>query len=307
MGRSVAVVCPKGGVGKTTVAVNLAAALADKGFRCLIIGVDPQCGVISCLGLDRFDVDYGLLDFFDPEGSPERVAQATGIANLDFMTSNVWSREEEEELLARVSERPQRLAEALAPFKTRYDFLFMDCPPNLGPLTWAALHAADAYMVPVQAEELAYRALPRFFDDMDERARQLGHNPELLGILINQYSPRTRLAISVVERIRGEYGDQVFQTMIPRTVRLAEVALRGRPVNLFNRSGLGARTFAALADELLAPMVPQSAKRSLEITLADEDGPPALIPVETPLLDAVAASSLASADAFSGEEDSRLH
>jgi len=259
-------------VGKTTVAVNLAAALADKGFKCLIVGVDPQCGVLNSLGIDRFDIDYGLLDFYDPEGSPERAVQPTAVANLDFITSNVWSREEEEELVLRVSERPQRLGEALVPHKERYDFIFLDCPPQLGALTRAALLASDAFLVPLQAEELAYRALPRLFDDIDEMSREGLHTPELMGILLNQVSPRTRLSQSVVERIRSEFGDQVFRTMVPRTVRLAEVAQRGRPVNLFNRSGRGARAFAALADEILTPGLARSAehRRELEITLSED-------------------------------------
>ncbi len=264
MGRSVAVVCPKGGVGKTTVAVNLGSALADKGFRCLIVGVDPQCGLTGSLGKDRFDIDYGLLDFYDPEGSPEKVIQESGIANLDFVTSNVWSREEEEELLAHAAAEPERLTWALSPFKQSYDFILMDCPPSLSALTYSALRAADLMLVPLQAEELAYRALPRLFDSLDELSRGGGRTPELLGIVLNQVDPRTRLANSVIARVRQEYGEQVFQTMIPRTVRLAEVAQRGRPVNLFNRVGAGSQAFAALAEEILTPMRNES-ERTVEV------------------------------------------
>ena len=114
MGRSVAVVCPKGGVGKTTITVNLASALADKGYRCLLVGVDPQCGLISSFGRNRFDIDCGLLDFYDPEGLPEDVVQPSGTENLEFITSNVWSREEEQLLLQGATEFPERLSELVA-------------------------------------------------------------------------------------------------------------------------------------------------------------------------------------------------
>ncbi len=258
MGRGVAVVCPKGGVGKTTVSVNLASALADKGFRCLVIGVDPQCGLISSFGHDRFEVDCGLLDFFDSEGQPEDAIQSSGVENLDFITSNVWSREEEQELVQGAADFPERIGEIVRRESENYDFIFMDCPPNLGPLTASALQAAESILVPIQAEELAYRALPRLFDGLDELGGQGRHVPELLGVVLNQVDPRTRLATDVTKRVREEFEDDVFETVIPRTVRLAEVALRGRPVNRFNRSGAAARAFESLADEILAPMIAEA-------------------------------------------------
>ena len=255
MGRSAAVVCPKGGVGKTTVAVNLAAALADRGFKCLVVGIDPQCGVISSFGQERFSVDFGLLDFFDPDGQPHRSIQTTGIDNLDFITSNVWSREEEEQLLTWAAISPESLSEGLIPMKREYDFILLDCPPNLGHLTSAALMAVDSIIVPLQAEELAFRALPRLFDALEEIRENGQQAPELTGIVLNQVDLRTRMANSVIERVRSEYPGKVFKTMLPRSVRLAEVAQRGKPVNLFNRAGAAAQAFAELADELLESIV----------------------------------------------------
>lgn len=259
MGRSVAVVCPKGGVGKTTVAVNLAATLAERGQRCLLIGVDPQCGIVSCFGKDRFEIDNGLLDFFDRDGDPSAAVQPSGVANLDFITSNVWSREEERELLEGATHFPERLADQVARLRDSYDLVILDCPPNLGALTAAALLAADHYLVPLQAEELAYRALPRLFDGLDEMRRQGRHLPSLLGIVLNLVDPRTRLAADVAARVRADYAGQVFATAIPRSVRLAEVAQRGRPVNQFNRSGLAAAAFAELADEVTAALAGEQA------------------------------------------------
>ncbi len=262
MGRSVAVVCPKGGVGKTTIAVNLAAALVEKGQRCLLVGIDPQCGIVSCFGKDRFDIDNGLLDFFDPEGDPPAAIQSSGTPNLDFITSNVWSREEERELNEGAMHFPERLAAQVDRLRDSYDLVILDCPPNLGALTAAALLAADHCLVPLQAEELAYRALPRLFDGLDEMRRQGRHVPTLLGIVLNLVDPRTRLAADVVARVREDYAGQVFTTVIPRSVRLAEVAQRGRPVNQFNRSGLAAGAFAELADEVLAALAGEQAAAS---------------------------------------------
>lgn len=303
MGRSVAVVCPKGGVGKTTVAVNLAAALADKGFKCLVLGVDPQCGVISSFGQDRFAVDFGLLDFFDPDGQPAKSIQPTGLTNLDFVTSNVWSREEEEQLLTWAAISPESLAEGLVPVKTVYDFVLLDCPPNLGPLTTSALMASDALVVPLQVEELAYQALPRLFDAMDEMRDNDMPVPELAGIVLNQVDLRTRMANSVSQRAREAYPGKVFDTTIPRSVRLAEVAQRGKPVNLFNRAGAASQAFAALADEMLTTIV---SEKRVEVRPAApvEDLP------ESALVDALAMVSksppvlMATGEILSNPDDS---
>jgi chromosome partitioning protein len=259
MGRSVAVVCPKGGVGKTTVTVNLGAALADKGFKCLLIGIDPQCGVISSFGIDRFDVDYGLLDMIESDHCRDQVIQESKIDNLHFITSNVWSREEEHELKTRVGALPDRLRQVVADLSTRYDFIFLDCPPDLGALTFASLMAVDEIVIPLQAEELAYRALPRLFDALDDMTDRGQHRPEIMGIVMNQVSRRTRLSNSVISRVREQFGDLVFETTIPRTIRLAEVAQRGKPVNAFNRSGRAAMAFEQLADEILEKVITRDA------------------------------------------------
>jgi chromosome partitioning protein len=281
MGRSIAVVCPKGGVGKTTVAVNMAAAFAEKGFNCLLVGVDPQCGLIGSFGRDRFEIDNGLYDFFDPEGSPDQVVQPSGTPNLDFITSNIWSREEEQLLVDAAAADPFRLRRSLAPLRAHYDYIILDCPPNLGPLTAAALLAADGFLVPLQAEELAYLALPRLFDSLGSGSWGPGGPPELLGIVLNQVDPRTRMTHSIVGKVRAEHGERVLRTMIPRTVRLAEVAQRGKPVIRFNRSGSAAHAFSDLADELLARSAADVPERHPEPVATGAGGADEGLPAET--------------------------
>jgi len=201
---------------------------------------------------------------------PEDAIQASGVENLDFITSNVWSRDEEQELLQGAHDFPERIGEIVAGVRDSYDFIFMDCPPNLGALTASALQAADSFIVPMQAEELAYRALPRLFDGLDEMGGAGRHVPELMGIVLNQVDPRTRLANDVMRRVREEHEEYVFESVIPRTVRLAEVAKRGKPVNRFNRNGRAARAFDSLADEILAPMVAEAAAKA-EIAQEQQD------------------------------------
>lgn len=287
MARVVAVACPKGGVGKTTVSVNLGAALASKGFSTLILGVDPQCGLSSSFGRDPLSIDRGLPEFFEPEGRVELCVQPTGIANLDFVSSNVWSRDEEDQLLGWAAINPESLGEKLATLKEGYDFCLLDCPPNLGPLTIAALQSSDTLLVPLQAEELAYRALPRLFDALAGLEQQGFSVPELEGVLLNQVDLRTRMSNSVLQRAQEDFPGKVFQTLVPRSIRLAEVAQRGRPVMSFNRSGAAAQAFLQVADEILdhilaekeeghraeIPGLGDALPADIETLLAGEDSP----------------------------------
>ena len=251
MARVVAVACPKGGGGKTTVSVNLGAALASKGFSTLILGVDPQCGLASSFGRDPLSIDRGLPEFFEPEGRVDLSVQPTGIGNLDFVSSNVWSWDEEDQLLGWAAINPESLREKLLALKEGYDFCLLDCPPNLGPLTVAALQSADTLLVPLQAEELAYRSLPRLFDALAGLEQQGFSVPELEGVLLNQVDLRTRMSNSVLQRAQEDFPGKVFRTLIPRSIRLAEVAQRGKPVMSFNRSGGAAQAFLQVADEIL--------------------------------------------------------
>jgi len=251
MGLILAIVSSKGGVGKTTTAVNLAAAFVSLDFPTLLIEADPQCGLVANFGFDRFDIPKGLSDVARGECRIEDTTFETPVPGLHVVSSNVWSQEEEAIYVSAIEHDPLVLQRALASIKEGYDYLIIDAPPMLGPISTAILAAADRFIVPVQAEPQSVRALSRLIDTSNRIRDQ--YNPGLIfdGIAMTMVDSRTRMSQQLEETVRADWPDQVFLATVPRSVRLAEIPGSGRPLVLSSPSSRGARAYAGLAEEIL--------------------------------------------------------
>ena len=246
-GRIYALANQKGGVGKTTTAVNLAACLGEAGERTLLVALDPQANATSGLG-ERADgaSSYDLLD-----GAPlGDVARPTRFANVDLVpaTPDLAGAAAE---LARRDEAERYLVGPLAAARERYSFVFLDSPPSLGPLTVNALSAADRVLIPVQAEYYALESLSQLVRSVDLVRARLNPRLHIAGILITMVDARTRLAADVVDEVRRHFGDLVFRTVVPRSVRLAEAPSHGLPGVVYDRRSAGADAYWRVAHELV--------------------------------------------------------
>ena len=247
MSRVYAVANQKGGVGKTTTAVNVAACLAEAGQRALVVDLDPQANATSGLGeRANGNSSYDLLD-----GAPlEELAKPTKLANLFLVPAKA-------DLAGAVVELAQRadgeryLRQALGSGADAYDYVFLDCPPSLGPLTVNALAAADRVLVPVQAEYYALEGLAEIVRSIELVKTRLNPRLAIAGLLLTMVDARTRLAHDVEQEVRNHFGPLVFKTTVPRSVRLAEAPSHGLPVITYDRSSAGANAYWKVAMELV--------------------------------------------------------
>jgi chromosome partitioning protein len=246
-GRIYALANQKGGVGKTTTAINLAACLAEAGQRALVVDLDPQANATSGLGARANGVSsYDLLD-----GAPlAELARPTRFPNLALVPAKPDLAGAVVEL-ARRDDADRYLADALADATGDWDFVFLDCPPSLGPLTVNALAAADRVLVPVQAEYYALEGLAQLVESVNLIRTRLNPRLRIGGVLLTMVDGRTRLAADVSDEVRRHFGDLVFSTVVPRSVRLAEAPSHGLPAIAYDRRSPGADAYWKVAMELV--------------------------------------------------------
>ncbi|HJR78213.1 MAG TPA: ParA family protein [Nitrospiraceae bacterium] len=251
MARIVAVANQKGGVGKTTSSINLAAALALEGTSVLLVDIDPQANATSGLGVNAGSLGRTIYHSLIHGDETHSIVLDTGIKGLALLPANSHLAGAEVELVD-VEGRERRLLAALQPLEQSYDMILIDCPPALGLLTINALASAHSVLVPVQCEYYAMEGLGRLMESIERIRQSVNPALEIEGILLTMYDSRNSLARQVADQIRAHFAGKVYETMIPRNVTLAEAPSYGRPVLLYNAASAGAQAYLSLAKEFVA-------------------------------------------------------
>ena len=228
MGRIIAIANQKGGVGKSTTAINLAACLAEKEQKVLIVDIDPQGNATSGLGVSKDDVENTIYQVMLGTISADDAIQKDVFDNLDVLPSNI-----------------------LYDIKDRYDYIVLDCPPSLSMLTVNAMTAADTVLVPIQCEYYALEGLTQLIHTINLVKRKLNPELELEGVVFTMYDARTNLSLQVVENVKENLGQNIYKTIIPRNVRLAEAPSHGLPINIYDSKSAGAESYRLLAEEVM--------------------------------------------------------
>lgn len=250
MGRIIAIANQKGGVGKSTTAINLAACLAEKEQKVLIVDIDPQGNATSGLGVSKDDVENTIYQVMLGTISADDAIQKDVFDNLDVLPSNVNLAGAEIELID-VENREYILKNILYDIKDRYDYIVLDCPPSLSMLTVNAMTAADTVLVPIQCEYYALEGLTQLIHTINLVKRKLNPELELEGVVFTMYDARTNLSLQVVENVKENLGQNIYKTIIPRNVRLAEAPSHGVPINIYDSKSAGAESYRLLAEEVM--------------------------------------------------------
>lgn len=250
MGKIIAVANQKGGVGKTTTAINLCACLAFFGKETLLIDIDSQANATSGLGINKNEIVHSIYDVLIEEVSIEEVVMRTEIDWLDIIPSNIDLIGAEVELVSAIS-RESKLSRALEKVSEVYDYIVIDCPPSLGLLTINALTAADSIVIPIQCEYYALEGLGQLLNTMELVKKNLNPKLTLQGIVLTMYDKRVNLSIQVIDEVRTHFKDKVFDTVIPRNVKLSEAPSFGKPIILYDRNSKGALAYMSFAKELI--------------------------------------------------------
>jgi chromosome partitioning protein len=250
LAKVIAIANQKGGVGKTTTAVNLSACLAYKGKSVVVIDVDPQGNTTSGLGIDKQNIRKSIYEVIINDESVEDALMPTMIENLYICPSNIQLVGAEVELVSVIS-RETRLKVALQDIRDKYDFIIIDCPPSLGLLTLNALTAADTILVPIQCEYYALEGLSQLMNTIKLVQRHLNPALDVEGVVLTMFDARTNLSIQVVEDVKKYFRNKVYRTIIPRNVRLSEAPSFGLPIILYDPKSKGAECYLDLAQEVI--------------------------------------------------------
>jgi chromosome partitioning protein len=251
LGKAIAIFNQKGGVGKTTTNINLAACLAMKDKKVLVVDIDPQGNTTSGLGISKKDIEKTMYEvLIDDALDPNDAIRGTSIENLSILPASVRLAGGEIELVY-LEGREKRLRNALEKIKGNYDFIFVDCPPSLGLLTINSLTAVDSVLIPIQCEFYALEGVSQLMSTIDLVKQKLNPELEIEGVILSMFDGRTNLSIQVVEEVKKYFREKVYKTVIPRNVRLAEAPSYGMPIIEYDARSKGAEAYMEFADEFL--------------------------------------------------------
>ena len=250
MGRVIAVANQKGGVGKTTTAINLSACLAEKGQKVLAIDMDPQGNMTSGLGIDKDEVEKNIYDLMIGQVGVEEVLQKEAIENLDIIPTSIDLSAAEIELIG-VDDKEFIIRNAIAPIKDNYDYIIIDCPPSLGLLSLNALTASDTLIVPLQCEYYALEGLSQLLGTVRTVKQHYNEHLELEGVLYTMYDTRLKLNSQVIDEVNQYFPNKAYKTTIPRSVKLAEAPSFGKPIFYYEKYSKPAFAYKKFADEFL--------------------------------------------------------
>ncbi len=248
--KIIAIINQKGGVGKSTTAINLSAALGELGKQVLLVDLDPQGNATSGLGIEKNQLSYCIYDVLLNDVPIEQVIIPDVCEGLDLVPATINLAGAEVELVSEMA-RENRLKDAVGSMRGKYDYVFIDCPPSLGLLTVNALVGADKLIIPIQTEFYALEGVTKLLESMKRVKSRLNPSLDIFGILLTMYDGRTTLSRQVAAEVRNYFGNQVFETIIPRTVKLSEAPSYGMPITQYDPSGKGAAAYRNLAEEVV--------------------------------------------------------
>ncbi|AOM81415.1 ParA family protein [Salisediminibacterium beveridgei] len=250
MGKVISIANQKGGVGKTTTAVNLSSGLAHQGKKVLIIDIDPQGNTTSGIGVEKGDVDHCIYNILVEDMNASDVIIPTSTDNLYIVPSTIQLAGAEIELVPTIS-REVRLKNAINDIRDQYDYVIIDCPPSLGLLTLNSLTASNSVLIPVQCEYYALEGLSQLLNTVRLVQKHLNHELEIEGVLLTMFDARTNLGIQVIEEVKKYFHEKVFHTIIPRNVRLSEAPSHGESIISYDPRSRGAEVYIDLAKEVI--------------------------------------------------------